>query len=77
MTFPKYLSVKEVASILRIMDVKTVYKMIKKDEIPGHFMLGSMHVFDEEELYKGLKTKATEKTASKRLKGYTDNRHNL
>lgn len=76
-TFPKYLSVKEVAAILGVVKLSTVYSMIKKNEIPGHVKLGSMHLFDEEELYNGLKELARKKAASKRLRGHTDNRHNL
>jgi len=52
----RYLSVKEVASILNI-SIKTVYK--KLDIIPGYFNLGGMHFFDEEELRTGLKALAT------------------
>jgi len=59
----RYLSVKEVASLLNI-SIKTVYK--KLGVIPGYFNLGGMHFFDEEELHKGLKLLATRsnKTAS-------------
>lgn len=62
----RYLSVKEVATILGISN-KTVYKLIYKGTIPGHFMLDSMHFFDEDELRKGLKELATspKKTVSK------------
>ena len=52
----RYLSVKEVATILNI-SIKTVYK--KLDVIPGYFNLGGMHFFDEEELRIGLKQLAT------------------
>lgn len=52
----RYLSVKEVATILNI-SIKTVYK--KLDVIPGYFNLGGMHFFDEEELRNGLKKLAT------------------
>jgi excisionase family DNA binding protein len=77
MTFPKYLCAKEVAAIIGI-DHKTVYKLAVKGEIPGHIKFGSLHRFDAEELYKGLKDKVTlKKTASKRPRGYNDNRHNL
>ena len=60
----RYLSVKEVATILNI-SIKTVYK--KLDIIPGYFNLGGMHFFDEEELRIGLKDLATrsKKTSSK------------
>jgi len=60
----RYLSVKEVATILNI-SIKTVYK--KLDIIPGYFNLGGMHFFDEEELRNGLKDLATKsnKTSSK------------
>ena len=60
----RYLSVKEVATILNI-SIKTVYK--KLGVIPGYFNLGGMHFFDEEELRKGLKDLATRpnKAASK------------
>lgn len=71
---PKYLSVKDVALLLGV-SVKTVYKHI--EETPGHLMYGSIHLFDAEELYKGLKDLVLKKTASKRQKGRTDNRHNL
>lgn len=52
----RYLSVKEVATILNI-SIKTVYK--KLDVIPGYFNLGGMLFFDEEELRSGLKALAT------------------
>ncbi len=73
----RYLSVKEVGSILRI-DKKTVYKLIYAGEIPGHFKIGSMHFIDEEEFRIGLKRKATEpkKTASKFHQTRTD-KHGL
>lgn len=78
MNYPRYLSVKEVAVILRI-HVKTVYKMIYAGQIPGHFMIGSMHFVDEEELRTGLKTLATRphKTASSIQQSRTDDRHGL
>lgn len=60
----RYLSVKEVATLLNI-SAKTVYK--KLNVIPGYFNLGGMHFFDEEELHKGLKLLVTKpnKTASR------------
>jgi hypothetical protein len=58
MTPTRYLSAKEVATILNI-SVKTVYK--KLDFIPGYFNLGGMHFFDEEEFRNGLKILATQK----------------
>lgn len=61
MTPNKYLSVKEVGSILKI-DKKTVYKLIYSGEIPGHFKLGSIHFIDEEEFRSGLKSRATKQT---------------
>lgn len=67
----KYLSVKEVADILGV-SPKTVYKY--KDETPGHLTYGSVHLFDADEFYKGLKERATKTT---KRKGYGDNRHNL
>ena len=69
----KYLSVKEVADILGV-SPKTVYKY--KDETPGHLVYGSIHLFDADEFYKGLKEQATKKTFI-RPRGYNDNRHNL
>ena len=56
----RYLSVKEVAAMFDI-SVKTIYKMKDQGVIPGHFQLGSMHFFDEEELLRGLKELATQK----------------
>lgn len=58
MTPTRYLSAKEVATILNI-SVKTVYK--KLDCIPGYFNLGGMHFFDEDEFRSGLKSLATQK----------------
>jgi hypothetical protein len=58
MTPTRYLSAKEVATILKI-SVKTVYK--KLDCIPGYFNLGGMHFFDEDEFRSGLKSLATQK----------------
>lgn len=60
MTPSKYLSVKEVSSILKI-DKKTVYKLIYAGEVPGHFKLGSLHFVDEEVFRNGLKSLATQK----------------
>ncbi len=76
MGFPRYLSVKEVATVLRI-HLKTVYKMIYAGNLPGHFIIGSMHFVDEEELQKGLKALATRpnKTASHQTRA--DDRHGL
>lgn len=78
MNFPRYLSVKEVAKVLRVHE-KTAYKMIYAGDLPGHFMIGSMHFIDEEELLKGLKAKATQakKTASKIHQNRTEDRHGL
>lgn len=73
----RFLSVKEVGAILRIHE-RTVRKKIYAGEIPGHFMLGSMHFIDEEEFFKGLKDKAIKpnKTVSKLPNTRTD-RHGL
>jgi len=68
----RYLSVKEVATILNI-SIKTVYK--KLNVIPGYFNLGGMHFFDEEELHVGLK-QLTKKTASHIQQTRTD-KHGL
>lgn len=77
MSYPRYLSVKEVATLLNI-SVKTVYKMKDQGVIPGHFQLGSMHFFDEEELLRGLKDLATQKkTVIKFQHSRTDDRHGL
>lgn len=78
MTPTRYLSVKEVGSILKI-DVKTVYKFIYAGEIPGHFKLGSMHFIDEEEFRNGLKSLATQskKTVSHFSKSYANDKHGL
>lgn len=71
----KYLSVKQVADILGV-SIKTVYKY--KDQTPGHIVYGkSIHMFDADLFYNGLKEQATKKTASKRPKSITDNRHGL
>ncbi len=43
----QYFSIKEVAAILGISS-KTVYKMVVKNQIPGHFKLGSIHFIDKE-----------------------------
>lgn len=69
-----FLSVKQVADILGV-SIKTVYKY--KDETPGLIKYGSIHLFDADEFYKGLKERATKKTATKSRKGHTVNLHNL
>lgn len=75
MTDPKYLCVKEVASILRV-KLSTLYKYV--DEVPGHFLaFGKVHRFHADQFFEGYKQKAQKKTTSKRRKGYNDNRHNL
>lgn len=50
--FPKYLSVKEVASILGV-SVKFVYVHLK--EIPGYLKLAGKILFDAEILFRELK----------------------
>lgn len=55
------LSVKEVASIIRISE-KTVYKLIIKGEIAGHFKLGSIHLINEEIFLADLRSRAMTKT---------------
>lgn len=74
----RYLSVKEVGSILKI-DKKTVYKLIYSGEIPGHFKLGSMHFIDEEEFRAGLKQRATtpKQTSFKVQQNRTSDKHGL
>jgi excisionase family DNA binding protein len=62
----RYLSVKEVAAIVRISE-KTVYKLIVKGEIAGHFKLGSIHLIDEEVFMTDLKVKATTKHLTKKV----------
>lgn len=77
MNFPKYLSVKEVAKILS-MKKNTVYEKINRGEIPGHFKLGGMHFFDEEELFKGLKSLVSDKAKTTSIKPkQTVDRHGL
>ncbi|MBX7047129.1 MAG: helix-turn-helix domain-containing protein [Ignavibacteria bacterium] len=71
MTPTRYLSAKEVATILNI-SVKTVYK--KLDCIPGYFNLGGMHFFDEDEFRSGLKSLATQK---KQTLPFQSNRANV
>lgn len=69
----KFLSVKEVANILGV-SIKTVYKY--KEETPGHTVYGkSIHLFDADEFYKGLKERATKKTLKKIVNNV--NRHSL
>ena len=70
----RYLSVKEVATILNI-SIKTVYK--KLDIIPGYFNLGGMHFFDEEELRNGLKTLATKSKRTTSQFHQTHDKHGL
>jgi excisionase family DNA binding protein len=62
----RYLSVKEVAAIIRISE-KTVYKLIVKGEIAGHFKLGSIHCIDEEVFLADLKDRATAKRMTKKV----------
>lgn len=62
----RYLSVKEIASIIRISE-KTVYKLIIKGEIAGHFKLGSIHFIDEEVFMTDLKSRATTKHLTKKV----------
>lgn len=72
----RFLSVKEIASILNI-SVKTVYR--KLDHIPGYFNLDGMHFFDEDEFYSGLKRLATKtnKTASQTQQTRIVDKHGL
>jgi excisionase family DNA binding protein len=70
----RYLSVKEVAQLLRISN-KTVYK--KLDVIPGYFNLDGMHFFDEEELHKGLKALATKPKKTASISHQTRDTHGL
>lgn len=74
----RYLSVKEAAAILGISD-RSVYKLIKAGDMPGHFRLGTMHFIDEEVFRSGLKQKATSthKTSSKHSHRPVDDRHGL
>lgn len=73
----RFLSVKEVAAILRIHE-RTVRKKIYAGEIPGHFMLSSMHFFDEEEFYLGLKEKAqTLNKSASRIQSARADKHGL
>lgn len=70
----RYLSVKEVATILNI-SIKTVYK--KLAIIPGYFNLGGMHFFDEEELRIGLKDLATRSKKASSKFHQTRDKHGL
>jgi excisionase family DNA binding protein len=72
----RYLSVKEVGVILSISS-KTVYKKIDAGEIPGHFMLGSMHFIDEEEFRNGLKALATKPKKTASISHQTRDTHGL
>jgi len=72
----KYLTVKEVVVLLNeVRSEKWVYQ--HKHEIPGFFELAGSYFFDADVLQESLKQRALKKTASKRPKGYDDNRHNL
>ena len=71
----KYLTVKEVAAFLGVRSAKWVYK--HKLEIPGYIELSGSYFFDSEILQESLKQQALKKTASKRPKSTTDNRHGL
>ncbi|MBI5402469.1 MAG: helix-turn-helix domain-containing protein [Ignavibacteriae bacterium] len=62
----RYLSVKEVAAIIRLSE-KTVYKLINRGEIAGHFLLGSIHMIDEEIFMTDLKVRATTKKLTKKV----------
>jgi excisionase family DNA binding protein len=70
----RYLSVKEVATILNI-SVKTVYK--KLGVIPGYFNLGGMHFFDEEELHSGLKLLVNQSKRTASQSHQTRDKHGL
>ena len=70
----RYLSVKEVASLLNI-SIKTVYK--KLGLIPGYFNLGGMHFLDEEELLNGLKKLATRPNKTALINHQTRDKHGL
>jgi excisionase family DNA binding protein len=74
MTFPRYLSVKEVAALLNI-SIKTVYK--KLNVIPGYFNLGGMHFFDEEEFEIGLKALVTKAKQTASQFHQTRDKHGL
>ena len=74
MVFPRYLSAKEVAKIFDV-SVKTIYK--KKFKIPGYIYLDGMHLFDEEELFKGLKQLATQPKRTTLINYQTRDKHGL
>ena len=58
----RYLSVKEVAALLKV-SVKTVYK--KKRDLPGYFCLAGLHFFDEEIFVAELKKLALNSTQNR------------
>lgn len=70
-----FLAIKEVAALLKI-DVKTVYKLAKQGEIPGHFKIGSIHFIDEEVFFAELKKRATQKP-TKQIHQTRPDRHGL
>lgn len=67
---PRYLTVKEVAALLKV-SPKTIYK--KKNLLPGYFNLAGLHYFDEEIFSKSLKELAAKPIKDSRRMG----RHNL
>ena len=75
-TASRFLAIKEVAALLKI-DIKTVYKLAYKGEIPGHFKIGSIHFIDEEVFFAELKQRATQKPTKQFHQPHTDDRHGL
>lgn len=75
MNFPKYLSVKEVASLLGKSN-KWVYA--HQDELPGYFNLAGSIFFDGEVLTESLKKLALKtKTITSKLPDKRHDRHGL
>ena len=75
-TQSRFLVIKEVAAVLKI-DIKTVYKLASKGELPGHIKVGSIHLIDEEVFFAELKRRATEKPTKQFHQPRTDDRHGL
>ena len=72
----RYLSVKEVAAILGLSN-KTIYKLINKGYIAGHFNYDSIHLIDEEVFLADLKARATVKHTAKKISERGDKHHLL
>lgn len=67
----RYLSIKQVASVLGVCD-KTIYNMVDRGQIPGHFRLGSLHLIDEEVFNATLKQLSRTLPKQNKPKGRND-----